>query len=314
VLVGVALVPTAVLVAALLRDGPPARLLIGGQHGADVSDGIVLNTRHPVRLAVQVLDAKGHALSSTDVRYRWTSGIPISVAPSGVVTCKREGDATVRASVGTLATSVLLRCRPVRTVLTERGLNFVTGGAGRDLHIAAFGPDGRPVSLLAGEVRVEDSTIATLKGTHIRPLAPGQTMVKVRIGDAQSWTGVTVYEPVRSLVGLRPGQNLVVAPVRLAPGDTIRWPLPVGLLSVQYTPASRGQPAPSITVAGPIMCMPAFGPRVDDSFCLARGPGASISIAHPGTSTRPIVGTLALDRRSNDESARPSLTPVVPKS
>jgi hypothetical protein len=274
---------------------------MAGQHGANIADGIVLNTRRPVQLETRVLDAKGRALSSTDVRYRWGAGTPMKVSPSGVVTCKHPGDATVRASLGKVETSVLLRCRPVKDVRAQMGINFVVGDSGRDLRFMALAPDGRPVDLLAGEVHVLDSTVATLTGTHIRPVAPGRTTVIVRIGDGESWTEISVYEPVRTFDGLRSDQRLVVAPVRLARGDTIRWPLPMGLFTLQFNRTSASQPSPTIAVDGLIVCMPDFGPGIDESFCLVRAPGASVRISHPGTVTGAIVGNLAITRQYDPE-------------
>jgi hypothetical protein len=301
VLLGVALAPTAALIALLLRDGPPVRLVVEGQHGAALSDGLVLNSRRPVQLEMRVLDAKGRVLPSTDVRYHWTSGLPLSVTPSGVVTCKHPGDATVRASLGAVETSVLLRCRPVKEVKAQMGMNFVVGDSGKDLRFAALAPNGWPVDLLAGEVHVLDSTVATLKGMRIRPVAPGRTTVIVRIGDGESWTGVSVYEPVRTLEGLRRDQRLVVVPVRLARGDTIRWPLPMGLFFLHYNRTSAAQPIPTFAVDGLIMCMPDFGPTVDDTWCLVRAPGASVRISHPVTVAGEIVGSLALTRQDDPE-------------
>jgi hypothetical protein len=301
VLLGVALVPTVAVIALLLRNGPPVRLVVDGQHGAAVSDGIVLNTRRPVQLTLRVLDAKGHLLPSTDVRYRWAAGIPLKVSPAGVVTCKHPGDATVRASLGAVETSVLLRCRSVKEVKAQMGMNFVVGDSGKDLRFAALAPNGWPVDLLAGEVHVLDSTVATLNGTRIRPVAPGRTSVIVRIGDGESWTRVSVYEPVRTLEGLRRDQRLVVAPVRLARGDTIRWLLPMGLFGLHYNRASAAQPIPTFAVDGLIMCMPDFGPHVDDTYCLARAKDASVRMSHPGTVAGEIVGSISLTRENYPE-------------
>jgi hypothetical protein len=294
VLLGVALVPTVALLALLLRDAPPAQLVVDRQRGGHASDGIVLNTRLPVQLTTRVLDAKGHVLPSTDVHYRWAGGIPLKVSPTGVVTCRHPGDATVHASIGTVETTVLLRCRPVKEVRAQREINFVVGDSGKDLRFYALAPDGRPVDRLAGELRVKDSTIATLKGARISPVAPGHTTVIVRIGDDEAWTGVTVYEPVRTLEWLRPDQRFVVAPVRLALGDTIRWWLPKGLFRLQYRRASGALPIPTFRVDGPVMCMPDFGPTVDDVDCLVRAAGATLRISHPGTVTGEIAGSLAL--------------------
>jgi hypothetical protein len=299
VLAALALVPTAALIAFLLRNGPPARLVVDRPGGGDVSDGIVVNTRHPVQLAMRALDAKGRVLRSTDVQFRWVAGVPLGVTPSGGVTCTHPGDATVRAAVGTLSTILLLRCRPVREVRTQMGIQFVAGDSGRELSFAALDPRGRPVNLLTGELHVQDSTIATLKGIRIRPVAPGRTLVTVRIGDGEGRIGVVVYEPVRTLDGLRIDQRFVVAPVRLARGDTIRWPLPMGLFHLQYDRASDAQPIPTFAADGLIMCMPDFGPTVDHVYCLVRGPGATLRIAHPGTGAPEIVGTIALARQKD---------------
>ncbi|HEY2066449.1 MAG TPA: hypothetical protein VGG84_10865, partial [Gemmatimonadaceae bacterium] len=192
------LVPTAALVAVLLRDGPPAQLVFESQGGRRAFDGIVLNTRHPVQLETRALDADGRPLRSAKIRYQWVDGAPVRVTPDGVVSCMQPGDATVRASAGAVATTVILRCRPVKTVHTESYVNFVAGDAGRDLTFMAIGVDGRPVDLLTGELRVEDSTIATLHGTHLRPVRPGTTHVVMHIGDGEGWTGVSVYEQVRT--------------------------------------------------------------------------------------------------------------------
>jgi hypothetical protein len=308
-LLAVALVPTAALIALLLRDGPPVQLVVEAQHGADVSNGIVLNTRRPVQLEMRVLDAKGHPLSSTDVRYRWAAGIPLKVSPTGVVTCQHPGDATVRASIGTVETTVLLRCRPVKRVLAQMPMNFLVGDPGKDLTFMALSPDGKPVDLLAGEVRVMDSTIAMLTGMHVRPLAPGYTPVLVRIGDGEGWTGVSVYEPVRTFDGLRPDQELVVAPVRLGRGETIRWSLPMGLFNLHYNRTSAAQPIPVLAVDGLIMCMPDFGPSIEDTYCLVRAPGASVRISHPGLVAGEVAGSLALTRHNQPASNRPRLKP-----
>jgi hypothetical protein len=108
---------------------------------------------------------------------------------------------------------------------------------------------------------------------------------------------VSVFEPVRTLEGLRPGQRQVVAPLRLAPGDTIRWPLPRGLFWLRYDPASDAQARPAFAMDGPIVCMPYFGPANDMAGCLVRGPGASVRITRPAKATGEITGSLWLEMR-----------------
>jgi hypothetical protein len=293
-LTGAALVLTTALMALLLRNGPPARLVMDAQQGSDAG-GLVLNTRHPVQLAVRALDADGHILSSTNVRYQWMSGTPLSVSSKGVVRCAHAGDAAVRASVGTVATTVLLHCRPVKEVRAAE-ISLLVGDSGQDLRFQALSPEHQPVEMIAGELSIEDSTVATLRGTHVRPVAPGNTLVTVRIGDGEGGIRVRVYKPVRTFVGLRPNQSFVVAPVRLARGDTIRWPLPVGRFDLHYDRASDLQPIATLVVEGPIMCMPDLGPTVDNADCLVRGRGAWLRIAHPGTVPGAIAGSISLSR------------------
>lgn len=149
----------------------------------------------------------------------------------------------------------------------------VAGEAPQDLAFVALDCDGLPVNRLAGELRVRDRTIATLVKGRVRPLAPGHTEITMRIGDGHARTRVGVYERVSTFEGLRRDQRYVVAPVHLARGETIRWPLPQGLFWLQYRRTSGAQPIPTFAVGGPIMCLPDFGPTVERVSCLARAPG-----------------------------------------
>jgi hypothetical protein len=296
VLVAVLAVPPAVVAVLLLRDAPPASLVFEGQRGSDMANGVVLNTTHPIQLVTRVLDAKQRELPATTVRYRWTAGTPVPVTSAGVVTCTKSGDAEVRASVGAVATTLIVRCRPVNEIHGDMVLSLIAGGPGQTLPFTAYAPNGRSVDLVAWEARVQDTSVATLDGLYLRPIAPGTTGVTLNIGDARTHIWVSVYEPVRTLAGLRPDQRLVSAPVHLDSGDTIRWPLPTGSFWLRFTPAARAQPVPKIAVHGQIDCMPAFGPT-DQASCVARDSGAWVRITNPRASRRPIVGNLALERR-----------------
>jgi hypothetical protein len=232
------------------------------------------------------------------VRYEWASGTPVTVTRNGVVTCKESGDAEVRASAGAVATTLIVRCRPVNEIHGDMVLSLIAGGATEALPITAHAPDGRRVDLIAWEARVEDSSIVALDGLRIRPLAPGTTSVLVSVGDGKTRIWVNVYEPVSTLAGLRPDQRLVSVPVHLGAGDTVRWPLPTGRFWLRFTPASRSQPVPRIVVSGVMSCMPEVG-STDQASCIVRAPGARIRISHPGASRGRIVGRLALERRSD---------------
>lgn len=284
----------ALIAAVVLRPSPPAHLVFDGQRGGDANE-VVLNSRHAVQLVTRAFDAKMRPLPQATVRYEWTGGVPIAVTPSGAVTCGRSGAAEVRASAGALATTLLVRCRPVSAIHGELVLSLLAGGEERLLPITAYTPDGRREDMIAWEARVQDSTIAALRGWRLRPVAPGATVVTVNIGDARTRVAVNVYEPVQTLAGLRPDQRLVSAPVHLAAGDTIRWPLPTGLFWLRFTPDSGSQPVPRIVVRGQIACAPAFGPT-DQARCKVRSPGASVRITNPAARRGPIVGRLELQR------------------
>jgi len=299
----------------LTRNGPPASLLVGGGVG---SDGIVVNNLGPVQLSMRVLDARGHRLERTGVRYQRISGAPIQVSTRGVIKCTRPGDAIVRASLAPLHRDFVIHCEPVRTIRGAGWGNFVVGQPPGTLTVNAIGLDGQPVTRIAARLRVEDSTIATLDSSgRLRPLRSGQTWIDIEIGDRRAGDFVTVYEPVRTFEGLRPDQHWVVAPIRITRGASIRWPLPTGVFFLTFSadsseaPPMRGfvalgsgssptvQSPVNMSVAGPIMCT--GGPEHPDllrAYCVARAPGATLILTYSGPGgPNEIVGSLALERQ-----------------
>jgi len=300
----------------LTRNGPPASLVVGG--GVD-SDGIVVNNLGPVPLSMSVLDARGRRLERTEVRYQRISGAPIQVSTRGVIKCTRPGDAIVRASLAPLQRDFVVHCEPVRKIRDAGWGNFVVGGPAGTFTVDAIGLDGKPVTRIAARLRVEDSTIATLDSSgRLRPLRPGQTWIDIEIGDRRAGAFVTVFEPVRTFEALRPDQLWVVAPIRLARGASIRWPLPTGAFFLTFSadsseaPPTRGfvglgsgssptvQFPINMSVAGLIMCtrMPELQPGVLGAHCLARAPGATLILTYSGPGgPNEIVGSVALERQ-----------------
>lgn len=106
VVAAMALEVTMMVIALRSEHDVPARLVMDGPYMGNGRDGIVVNTIHPVRLAMRVVDAEGRALTSTGVRYRWTAGAPVSISGDGIVTCAHARDAVLRASVGAVARTV----------------------------------------------------------------------------------------------------------------------------------------------------------------------------------------------------------------
>jgi hypothetical protein len=282
-------------VRSVLNARAPAQLLAGA-----TGDGIVVNNEKPVRLGMRVLDARGRVLPDTGVRYRWLSGAPIPVSPRGVATCTQSGDAVVRASLGTLATQLVLRCRPVHAVRATWMVNLVLGDSGVKVPFLALDARGDEVSQLRGELTVEDSTVATLDvaedGTRIvRPRAPGTTFLGIRIGDVQRGTAVRVYERASSVEGIRKGQLLAV-PVEVAGGEVRQWHLPAGreTYSLSVLPGSDTTHVPRLAIVG-ANCVSDMG--AEGLFCVALH-GATVFVYHSrdGEQARAERGMLAVWR------------------
>jgi hypothetical protein len=261
-----------VLLAVAACKGPPARLLAG------IADTVVVNNVRPVRMPVQLVDATGHLLPDTGVRYEWMSGVSVPVSSRGVVTCTRAGDATVRASLGELATLFRVRCRPVHEVHGGGEIRLVVGDPPQDLLFEAVDTAGQSVSPLAARVSVTDSTVVTLEGWRVRARAPGQAGVEIYIGDEWAHYFVRVYEPARTLEGIRPGQHLVV-PVRLAAGEMHRWELPPSPPNYFLTvlPDRDTQQTPRLAIER-ANCLRGAFPEGYSCFALE---GASVIVYHP---------------------------------
>lgn len=242
---------------------------------------------------MQVLDRSGHVLSDTAVRYEWTSGLPIAVSTRGVVTCPHAGDAAVRASLGTLATLIQVRCRPVHEVRVYGGaLNMVVGDPPQDLVFEAVDSAGRRVTEVAARVRY-DSTLIALEHWRIRARAPGWAGVEISIGDQWAYYPVEVFEHASTVDGIRPGQHLAV-PLHLAAGEMRSWELPPSppnyyfkLLPDQGTP-----PMARLAIVG-ANCERSSDPLSRWCFAL---PGASVVVYYPRQArfARPWSGTLAV--------------------
>jgi hypothetical protein len=272
--------------------GPPARLVAG------TADTIIVNNRRPVQLPMRVFDAAGHHLDSSRVRYQWTAGAPIPVSATGIVTCTQAGDATLRAALGPLATRVIVRCRPVRDVRALRMLNLVVGDSAQEVPFEAVDVNGQPVTLLTGDLTVDDSTIATVEGQRIRARAQGSTGLTMRIGDRSAFASVHVYEHVPTPERIRPGQHLAVR-VRLAGGEMRSWRLPASAETyfLSMLPDRDEQRMPRLAIVG-ANC--GRGLDANSFFCLAQH-DASVIVYHPQQvdQSQALSGTLAVWRQGN---------------
>lgn len=281
----------AVLILAMAAcKGRPARLIVG------FGDTVVVHNVRPVQLSVEVFDAAGHILPDTGALFQWKSGAPVPVSPTGVITCTRAGDATLRASLGPLVKTVFVRCRPVQDVLGGGPVNLVLGDPPYALLFEAVDSAGRPVRPFTAQVTVDDSAIVTREGWRIRARASGVTGVDLYIGDSWVHWYVQVYEPVLSFDGIRPGQRLAI-PVQLAAGDQRTWQLPPSPkrnYEVQVLPESGSSGLPRLEILG-ANCL--GRPNPPSYACLAPY-GAALIAYHPRAvdRAREWRGTVAVSR------------------
>ncbi len=269
--------------------GPPARLVAGR------ADTVLVNSRHAVQLPVRVLDAAGNAMPAAGVRYAWVSGAPIVVSDSGRVTCTRRLDATVRASLGALATQFTVLCRPVRwfgvTFDAARG-PLVVGGAPTSLAIEAHGLDGAPETQIAGALAVEDTTVVVARGDRLYPRGPGIASVALDLGDCVLPVGFEVNERVGTPSELRRREQVFMdAPLGLADGERRVWRLPAGEYRVELLPV-RGVETGLVLGTTAMNCV-GTGQVLH---CIAFA-DASVNLRRRGASTRrELTGTLVVQR------------------
>jgi hypothetical protein len=205
--------------------GPPARLVAGK------ADTVVVNSRSTVTLPVQVLDAAGHELPVTGLRFERVSGDSVKLAATGRITCDRRSDAAVRVSLGALTKEFMVRCRPIKgfRFLYGDGRPLVAGGPSRDLDLLAVGVDDMPERMLAGTMKILDSSVAELRGFTVHPHARGATMVELDLGECLWHIGVFVNQRVASPAELRFADDIFLeSPLRLVDGERRGWKLPRG--------------------------------------------------------------------------------------
>jgi hypothetical protein len=213
-------------------NGPPVRL-VGGS-----ADTVIINNRLEIRIPTRVLDRRGHTLPDSGVRYRLIAGDQVVVSSSGMVTCLHSADATVQAYLGSVATTMLVRCRPVKKVHIDGPIQFLLPDTAQEMRLRVLDLDGNEVSLLSGKTNIIDTTVAAIEGIRVIPKAPGVTVAGVRFGNESAGVGVHVYEKVNSLDALQHGKKFVGVSLRLAGAEMKSWKLPPGSWMLTMLPES----------------------------------------------------------------------------
>jgi hypothetical protein len=282
----------------LTRVGPPAQLL--PDHG---EGRLVINNLRPMQFPVKVVDAAGRRLPSDSVRFAADEGTVMTISPTGAITCLERGDATVRASLGTISTTIGVRCLPVKQIASGSWVTLIAGERARHLPFKAIGTDGQVVTELRGSAVISDSAVATIVGTDVIPRAVGTTNVHVAIGDESATIHIFVYERVSGFDRLRPDQKLVAVPVRVAQGETVEWKLPTGGFWLRYTPRHAGDAPPTIVTDGDARCqvfspLRAYfvGPDEYGTFCINHGEPAVVRVSHGYVGKAVVEGWLAFER------------------
>ena len=207
------------------------------------NDTLIVNSVRPVRIPLRGIDARQRDVQVDNARFQLTAGDSITMSSDGVVTCTRSGDAAIRASFEHLVTTVVVRCRPVRSVRVAGPIQFIVGDSARAIPAQVLGLGGEPVSILAGTITLQDSGIVEAEGLRIRPLSVGGTLLSLRVGDQEGAAGVHVFELVTTLDSLTADREFVALRLRLESGESRRWRLPAGqwmLTMMPYEDEGRG--------------------------------------------------------------------------
>jgi serine/threonine-protein kinase len=146
------------------------------------------------RFRPTVLDARGRPLADRSVA--WTSTDPslASVDPAGIVTARREGTVTIRASSGGQAgtATVTIGAEPVATVTIDPDARTLEVGAAAQLSARILGSAG---STLAHPVtwRSSDPRVASVSDAGVvRALAPGSVMVTAAAGGHTGQASISI--------------------------------------------------------------------------------------------------------------------------
>jgi hypothetical protein len=187
------------------------RLDIGG-------DTLVINGLQPVLLGVRAFNWHGLEIPKPRLMY---SGLPSSLAHAsadGQMRCKSTGDATLTIAHGALVNQLLVRCRPIMAFGPHQSVDLELGGPPDTLTIDPIGYDRRPVTLLRGQAKLRDSSVAQLRGNLLYPVKVGCDLIDVEFSGGSSTTASvcvkrTVIDSSLRLVG---GE---IRTIDLAPGN-----------------------------------------------------------------------------------------------
>ena len=211
-----------VIAALACGDAPPAALVV------DI-DPFLYNGPAPVAVPIRAVDSEGTTL---DVPPVITSDAPdIASVEGNALTCLREGDAVLSATVGALNASLTVRCRPIVSFAPPFwSLDLLEGGPALPLPVQAFAEGGTVVTDLRFSAVSEDTSVVAIVGGDLVPRRMGTSQIMLDFGGIGTSYSVEVAAPV-----LRDT-------VRLAAGEYRSWRLGPGRYRAEYA-AAEGSPA-----------------------------------------------------------------------
>jgi hypothetical protein len=146
---------------------------------------MVLSTS-PVRVLVWRWDDKNRRTEAlpSDTEFSVQPKELADVAATGHVSCKKTGDAKVTATVSSVSSSGVLRCRLVHRLEAPEDLGRIelTKGA-VTLDVAAYTKEGQRLDDVPLKISTKNSQLARPDGDRLVPLAVGEAKVEVRAGD-----------------------------------------------------------------------------------------------------------------------------------
>lgn len=263
--------PALLFIIAACADRRPARLV--------VPDTVVVNSRKPTRLPVDVRNAAGHSVSASGLRYELVSGGQVQLSDNGVVTCSQPADAAIRVTRAELSTRVIVRCRPIRGFRLPTPVRLLTTDPPHELTVDALGLDGNPVTLLAGTAMVRDTQFVVLRKGHLYPKARGATYVDVTAGDCSIAIRIEVIERSSTPGELSPNEEFATA-LRLVGGEIRSWHIPPGRYELELVSAPT-QRQHLVLGGTDLHCSSFPGERQRQHYsCVARG-SAAVIVRHP---------------------------------
>ena len=177
-------------------------------------DTLVLYGDHFTPLPVKAIDARG--VASPAVKATITRADASALAVSGSwVSCLRPGGVRVSLSAKGVAGSIVVDCRAIRAFHPPPDIEMDVNDEPHELKAAVTLASGEVVRVEPVGLTIGDSTVVSIEGNHVTPLAVGYTSLKINYGGVVATTTARVRETTRQWTAGVEGRRVAsVGPVR----------------------------------------------------------------------------------------------------